>query len=121
MAAGRLAADLRVRFGKERVFVDVDTIEYGVDFLERIRTALALARVLVVVVGDEWLAIADEQGRRRLDDPDDVVRFELASALKRGILVLPVLVEGARMPRRTELPPPLRSFASLNGLTLTDE
>src|SRR5207247_2365741 len=96
--AGRLYDVLAAAFGADQVFIDVDTIEPGVDFVERIETSVASVDALVAVIGRDWLTAADAEGRRRLDNPEDFVRLEIASALSRNIRVIPVLVEGARMP-----------------------
>ncbi|HEY0999870.1 MAG TPA: hypothetical protein VGD83_09545 [Streptosporangiaceae bacterium] len=68
------------RFGEGRVFMDVDTIEPGVDFAEEISRAVAACQVLVAVVGPAWLTATDKRGRRRLDDPGDFVRLEIETA-----------------------------------------
>ena len=103
--AGRLVDGLRHEFGREQVFLDID-IPPGVDFSDHIDRTIGAARVLVVLIGDDWLNVQDRQGRRRLDDPADFVRTEIRSALHRGLTVIPVLVEErrcllARISRRT--------------------
>ena len=98
--AGQLADRLSDRFGAEQVFIDVKSIEPGVDFAEAIFRAIDACTVLVAVIGPGWLRTADERGGRRLDDPDDLVRLEIGAALARGVRVIPVLVEG-RLPRLT--------------------
>src|SRR6266498_3676899 len=108
--AGRLYDRLADRFGEGQVFIDVDTIEPGVDFAEEISRAVATCKVLLAVIGPNWLTEADERGRRRLDDPDDFVRLEIEAALARDVRVIPVLVEGATMPRADELPPTLAAL-----------
>src|SRR5438552_2473316 len=75
--AGRLADRLADRFGEGQVFIDVDAIEPGVDFAEAISRAVAACQVLLAVIGPTWLTTADERGRHRLDDPDDIVRLEI--------------------------------------------
>lgn len=119
--AGRLHDRLAERFGARRVFIDVDSIEPGLDFAESIERAVDASEVLLAVIGPQWLTITDEVGHRRLDDSDDVVRLEIEAALRRGIRVVPLLVEGARMPRRQELPESLGSLAHRHGLTLRHE
>jgi hypothetical protein len=108
----RLAAHL----GDEQVFMDVDTIRLGVDFAEVITQAVSTCEVLLAVIGPRWLTVTDQDGRRRLDDPDDLVHLEIAAALERGIRVIPILVEGAVMPRRQELPDSLATLARRNAL-----
>ena len=119
--AGRLYDRLAARFGDNQVFMDVDTIALGVDFAKVITQAVSTCEILLAVIGPGWLTAADEDGRRRLDDPDDLVRLEIAAALERDIRVIPILVEGAQMPRRQELPDDLASLARRNGLILRHE
>src|SRR5208337_1144263 len=75
---------------------------------------------LIAVIGNNWLTSKDEQGGRRLDDPEDFVRMEIGAALKREIRVIPVLVDGALMPRSTDLPEDLKLLVRLNALRITD-
>lgn len=106
--AGRLYDRLATHFGTERVFMDVEGIEPGADFVNAIEEAVSSCRVLIVMIGDEWTHGTDAAGRRRLDDPNDFVRLETSAALQRGIRVVPVLVGGAVMPRAEELPEDLK-------------
>lgn len=100
--------------------MDVDTIEPGADFVARIQDAVGSAAVLLVVVGRDWVSVKDEHGRRRLDDPEDFVRLEVASALQRDVRVIPVLVGGASMPESEELPAALAGLSRRNALVLSD-
>lgn len=118
--AGRLHDRLVAAFGHERVFIDIDAIEPGQDFGAVIRRTLDGARLVVVVIGPRWLSAADAAGRRRLDDPDDFVRLEVAAALQRAVAVIPVLVGGARMPSADELPEDLQPLALRNAVELSD-
>ncbi|SEQ05547.1 toll/interleukin-1 receptor domain-containing protein [Arthrobacter sp. OV608] len=102
--AGWLYDRLADRYGGGQVFKDVDSIQLGDDFVESITRAVGSCDVVLVLIGDEWLTIADEHGRRRLDDPDDFVRLEVQAALTRNVRVIPILVDTARMPRADELP-----------------
>ena len=106
-AAGWLFDRLADQFGRGQVFKDVDSIDLGDDFVEVITAAVGFCDVLLALIGDQWLAITDEDGRRRLDNPDDFVRLEIEAALTRKVRVIPILVGGARMPRADELPPGL--------------
>jgi TIR domain len=118
----RLLQDqLAARFGDDQVFMDVDTIALGVDFAEVIAQAVSTCEVLLAVIGPRWLTATDEDGQRRLDDPDDIVRLEIAAALERDIRVIPILVEGAVMPRRQQLPEALAGLARRNALSLRHE
>ncbi len=117
--AGRLFDRLSQHF-PGRLFMDIDTIEPGVDFAEVIDQAVSCCEVLIVMIGREWLNITDAAGRRRLENPADFVRLEVAAALERDIRVIPVLVEGASMPQPEQLPPDLAKLARRNALELSD-
>jgi len=119
--AGRLSDRLADRFGEGQVFIDVDTIEPGVDFAEEIFRAVAACQVLLAIIGPTWLTTTDERGGRRLDDPDDIVRLEIEAALARGVRVIPILVEGAAMPGRQDLPESLAGLARRNALLIRHE
>jgi hypothetical protein len=118
--AGRLYDQLADHFGPEQLFIDVDALEPGVDFVERIELAVGSADALVAVIGPRWLEVADAEGRRRLDDPNDFVGLEIATALDRGIRVVPVLVAGAVMPAERDLPVPLKALSRRNALVVSD-
>jgi len=117
--AGRLYDRLFQHFSQNESFMDVDTIEPGVDFVEAIEEVVGACDVLIAVVGSRWLTSSDREGRRRLDIPEDIVRLEIATALKRGIRVVPVLVEGASMPRPRDLPDDLKPLARRNALEVS--
>jgi roadblock/LC7 domain-containing protein len=119
--AGRLYDRLAERFGAERVFMDVATIDLGVDFTEVITRAVGSCQVLVAVIGPQWVTVADADGRRRLRDPNDFVRLEIKAALERDVRVIPILVEGAPMPRLRDLPRPLAGLARRNAMTMRHE
>jgi hypothetical protein len=118
--AGRLHDHLSARFGADRVFMDVDAIGLGEDFARKIQESLDVTDALLAVIGKRWLDATDDKGRRRLDDPLDFVRTEIATALERGAIVIPVLVGGARMPREDELPPALAPLARANAIDISD-
>jgi hypothetical protein len=101
------------------VFMDLDSIEAGVDFAEAIREAIDSCAVLVALIGQKWATLADEEGHRRIDNPDDFVRFEVQAALERGVRVIPVLVDGAKPLRQQQLPSELQKLARLNALELS--
>jgi TIR domain len=107
------------RFPHAPVFMDLDSIEAGADFVEAIEAGVGSCRVLVALIGPKWLMLADEEGRRRLDHPDDWIRFEIGTALKRRVRVIPVLVDGAKMPRQQQLPTDLSDLARLNALEMS--
>jgi hypothetical protein len=99
--------------------MDVAAIEPGKDFRKAIDESVASCSVLLAMIGQEWLETKDGTGRRRLEDPHDFVRLELASALQRDIPVVPVLVRGAKMPPVERLPDDLRDLAFRNAVELT--
>jgi outer membrane protein assembly factor BamB len=116
--AGRLADRLVERFGESQVFMDIDSIPPGVDFAEAIQRAVSGCDVLLALIGRQWTTLADEQGRRRIDDPDDFVVLEIRAALDRNIPVIPVLADGAAMPQRRELPKGLEQLSRRNAARL---
>ena len=118
-AAGWLFDRLVDEFGPEQVFKDVDSIALGDDFVDAITAAVSSTDVLLALIGDKWLGMVDEHGERRLDDPDDFVRLEIEAALKGDVRVIPILVEGARMPRSEELPQSVAALARRQALELT--
>ena len=118
--AGRLTEALERRFGHGSVFQDIEAIAPGSNFAEAIDAAIARCAVCVVLIGDSWIEERTEAGMRRLDDPHDFVRLEVSSALRKDTPVLPVLVEGARMPTENALPPELRPLARLQALEISD-
>jgi hypothetical protein len=115
--AGRLYDRLQAEFGKGTVFMDFDSIPYGVDFREHIKQTLQRAKVVVAIIGPEWTG-GKELSNRRIDDPTDFVRLEVASALENGIPIIPVLVNNTPMPEAKNLPPELEGLAFRNGLAL---
>jgi hypothetical protein len=117
--AGRLADDLAKTFQEESVFMDVNAIQPGRDFRKAIDESIHKCSVLLAIVGQSWLESRDTSGQRRLDDENDFVRIEIASALERDITVIPVLVRGAKMPRAEQLPKDLRELAFRNAVELT--
>jgi hypothetical protein len=118
-SAGRLYDRLSSHFASHQIFIDVDNLAPGVDFVEAIEGSVGSCDVLISVIGKRWLTAADEDGRRRLDSLDDFVRLEIATALKRNIRVIPVLVEGASMPRSGDLPDDLKPLVRRNALEVS--
>ncbi|MGH8866758.1 MAG: toll/interleukin-1 receptor domain-containing protein [Actinomycetes bacterium] len=117
--AGWLYTRLAEHFGATGVFKDVDSIQLGDDFVEVITTAVGSCDVLLALIGEEWLTITDEVGRPRLDDQDDFVRLEIEAALTRNVRVIPVLVDGASMPRADLLPGSLGKLVRRQALELS--
>ncbi len=119
--AGRIYDHLKDHFGRENIFMDIDSIPPGEDFVARIDSEVGHCDALVAVIGSKWLTVTDARGKRRLDDPNDFTRLEVATALDREIRVIPVLVDGAQMPRTEELPKALATLARRNALTISNE
>ena len=118
--AGRIADSFEKYFGEGKIFRDIDSLEPGLDFSEAIERTLESSEVLVAVIGKNWLTATDAAGRRRLENPDDFVRVEIATALKRNMRVIPVLVQGASMPGTDELPEDLAPLTRRNAFELHD-
>ena len=119
--SGRLADEIGRRFGAEAVFVDVAALAPGSDFVAEINRGIATCSVALVVIGNQWLSATADDGSRRLDDPADHVRAEVAQSLNTDVPVVPVLVGGARLPTADELPEPLRQLAQRHAVELRDE
>jgi TIR domain len=117
--AGRLYDSLRARIGGG-VFMDIDAIEPGLDFVEAIEGAMQRCTVVLALIGDRWLAVRDAQGRTRLDNAGDFVRLELETALRADKRVIPVLVHDATMPSEEQLPESLRALARRHAIELSD-
>ncbi|MEP6495279.1 MAG: ankyrin repeat domain-containing protein [bacterium] len=118
--AGRLYDRLAQQLGAERVFRDLDGIPAGQDFVAAIKGAIEKCDVLLAVIGPRWLTAVNADGQRRLADEHDLVRIEIATGLKRGIRVIPVLLQGTTMPRGTELPPDLSDLSNRNAVEVRD-
>lgn len=118
--AGRLYDAMVAQFGEENVFMDVDMAP-GVDFEQRITEVVSGCVALLIVMGPNWAETTEEDGRRRIDNPADFVRLEVKTGLDRpDVMPIPVLVNGARMPRREDLPPEIRGIARRNAIELSD-
>src|SRR5262245_10860007 len=116
--AGRLMDRLDREFGRDLVFMDVDAIPLGTNFSKVLHEEVAKCGVLLAMIGPNWLDARDEHGNRRLDDPNDFVRIEIAAALQRTIPVIPVLLEGAIIPKAAELPEDLKELSLRNGMEI---
>src|SRR5262245_12246090 len=121
-AAGEARAlfnDLVARLGPSAVFMDVDSISLGRDFRGELQKILAACDLMLVIIDKDWAAAKDEKGRIRLENATDFVRMEIEAALKRNIVVTPVLVKGAQMPAADQLPAEIRDLAYRNGFELS--
>jgi hypothetical protein len=119
--AGRLFDRLEQAFHPDQLFMDVDSIAPGHDFVRVLEDQVAQCDVFLAIIGQEWIAAQDDQGRRRLDKPDDFVRIEIESGLKLGKRVIPVLINNAQMPSAELLPDPLKPLARRNAVRLTHD
>jgi hypothetical protein len=119
--AGRLHDALVTHFGSDSVFFDIDTISPGEDFREVIQRTCSTCKVLLAIIGREWVTAQDKQGRLRLENKNDTLRVEIASALKNGLRVIPVLVGGAEMPDESALPEDLQALAYRNAWEVSDK
>ena len=114
--AGRLHDRLAQTFGRKNLFMDVDHIPAGVDFVDYLPSQVAACDVFLAVIGPNWLDAKDDDGRRRFDNPDDFVTIEIAAALARNIRVIPVLVDGARTPKADKLPDSIKLLVRRNAV-----
>jgi len=115
---GRIYDHLKQNFDERRLFLDVDRQVGGDDFRDSIRAALNRSDVVLAVIGPRWLTASNPEGQRRLDDPGDWVRIEIESAFASEVRLMPVLVQGARMPRAEEMPAPLRQLAYRTAISV---
>jgi hypothetical protein len=119
---GRIYDRLVTAFGVRHVFKDVEDIPPGEDFRSVLDKALTVADVVIIVIGPQWIMITDDEGKRRLNDPNDFVRIEVETALKRmDVLVVPVLVNNASMPSAESLPPALKDLAFRNSVVVRND
>ena len=114
--AGRLHDRLSAEFGRQQIVMDVDSFDLGVNFVTALREEVSKCDVLLAVIGPNWLNVRDEAGRRRLDNPNDFVRTEIATALQRNIRVIPILLDGTRPPQPDQLPQNLQELSLRNAL-----
>jgi hypothetical protein len=117
-SAGRVHDRLQRDLGRDLLFMDVDAIPLGVNFVKVLRDEVAKCDVLLAVIGPHWIDARDEDGNRRLDDPNDFLRVEIATALQRNIPVIPILVDGAKVPKSDRLPKDLEELEQRNGLEI---
>lgn len=119
--AGRLYDYLKKYFGGDRIFFDVDTIQPGSNFEQKINTELENSEAVLVLIGSQWLNSKDKEGNRRLDNPHDYVRFEVETALSKNITVIPILLQGVQMPSANALPETLYALSRHNAVRLNDD
>ncbi len=117
--ARALFNELLEKLGKNSVFMDVDSIALGRDFRGALQKTLESCDLMLVLIGRDWADVKDEEGRPRLQNPGDFVRLEIEAALKRDIVVTPILVQGAHMPAPEQLPAEIRDLVYRNGFELS--
>jgi TIR domain len=118
--AGRISDRLIAHFGAGQVFMDIDHIAPGEDFIEVIERTVGACKTTIVLIGRNWLDSRDAEGRRRLDDPEDFVRLEVAASLVQTVRVVPVLVGGATMPGARDLPEAIAPLARRHAIEVSD-
>jgi hypothetical protein len=118
---GRIYDRLVAAYGLGKIFKDVDNIPIGTDFRKVIDEAVSSCVVLLVVIGRDWLSVTNEQNMRRIDDPNDFVRIEIETGLKRDIPIVPLLVREAEMPREEEMPQSLKDLVYRHGVRVRSD
>lgn len=118
---GRLYDHLVQHFDPQDIFMDVANIEPGADFIQELEEAVAACDIFIAMIGPQWLTAVDDSGERRIDQWNDFVRIEIASALKQNKLVIPALVGGAKMPNPKDLPEDLQALARRNAIELSHQ
>lgn len=116
-----LHGELLKKYDRARIFIDVDSIAPGEDFVRLLNQKVAQSDVFLTVIGPKWLDARDEDDKRRLEDPRDFVRIEIEQALRTGVRVIPLLVDGARMPDARALPESMRELCNRNAIRLSQD
>jgi len=106
---------------KYQIFIDVDAINFGEDFIEAIEKAVKKCHILIVIIGRYWLTITDENGARRLDNPHDFIRIELETAFQNKTRIIPVLVDKAKMPKLDDLPENIKPLIRRNAIEISHD
>jgi small GTP-binding protein len=119
--AGRIYAWLKEQLDEDQVFMDIEGIGPGEDYAAAIRTRIASSQLVLVIIGPRWVQVTDGRGRPRLKQPDDLVAAEVATAISKGVQVVPVLVGGAAIPNRRDLPRALAELTNRNALEVSDK
>jgi small GTP-binding protein len=119
--AGRICASLKHRFGEDEVFMDVEGIEPGEDFVAVVDERIKSAELVLALIGKQWSTSADPEGNLRLWQPDDLLRLEIAAAIERRIRIVPVLLSGSTMPGARDVPDLLVPVTRLNAFEVRDQ
>lgn len=117
-SVGRLFERLSADFGRWQLFLDIYSLRPGEDYTKQLDVALSRAELLIVVVGNNWL-VPGRDGKPRIGALDDTHRHELATAIQRGIPILPITIEGARMPASEDLPEDIAAFSKQQALAIS--
>jgi hypothetical protein len=118
--AGRIYDNLASRYGREKVYRDVNSTPSGVEFASYIESRIAKCGVMIVLIGNAWLSVKDSSGKRCLGLPKDSVRQEIEAAMRQRIHIMPVCVQGAPMPSKNELPRSIAGLAGIQNEEVTD-
>ncbi len=110
---------LAKHFGDKQLFMDVDDIEPGLDFMQAIEKSLSSCQVVLVLIGERWLDVMDKQGNRRLENPNDPLRIEIETALKSDARVIPILLHGTPMPASDKLPESLAPLTRRHAIEIS--
>ena len=108
-------------FGAKRVFLDVRGIDGGANWFNTLERQVAASAAMVVLIGKDWADLKDDQGNRRLDDPNDYVRFEISQALQRNLPIMPVRIDGAAIPKAAQLPDNIMPLSLIQAMPLRTE
>lgn len=118
---GRLRDRMANKFGTNKVFLDFNSIPAGEEFMGFIDRKLKVANVQLVIIGPHWLTVTDDRGRR-LDNADDPVAHEVERGLlTKGLRIIPVMVDGATLPKSEQLPTQLQSLLQRNARTIRND
>jgi hypothetical protein len=119
--AGRIYDHLAQYVPKENLFIDVDNVRGGDVIADRIQESIVRSRLVIIVIGPQWLEAKSPDGKRRLDDPSDFVRLEIETAIRYNIKMIPLIIEGTKMPKASELPESLHKLALYAGYPLSHQ
>jgi hypothetical protein len=115
-----IGTHLQQEFGEDRVYLDADSLEPGQRYAEVLLAQVAAAKVFIPVVGRNWLRATNKKsGMRRLDEPLDLLRREIETAIASGKLIIPVMVDDADIPTPADLPPSIRSLFEVEVVRIT--
>jgi hypothetical protein len=119
--AGHLFESLRSQLPRgSRIFMDVDSIQGGSRFEQEIENAVGECSSFLALIGPGWSGVVDDDGNRRLDDPKDFVRREIEAAITNNVPIVPVLMNGARMPTRENVPPAIADLVERQAVEISD-